>query len=79
MKTILNLLCYLRVVLFNMVANMNLKVALHIMTLVCEPAKYMQERKVYRWLLYNGISKVLNIADCIRLNNKAFAMRKSFH
>ena len=52
MKTILNLLCYLRVVLFNMVANMNSNVALHIITLVCEPAKYMQKRKApVQWYL----------------------------
>ena len=47
MKSILNLLCYLRVTLFNIVTNINLNVELHITSLVCKRATFLQKKNVY--------------------------------
>ena len=47
MKSILNLLCYLRVTLFNIVTNINLNVELHITSLVCNRATFLQKKNVY--------------------------------
>ena len=47
MKSILNLLCYLRVTQFNIVTNINLNVELHITSLVCKRATFLQKTNVY--------------------------------